>query len=100
MKIVDDNTVVFKSEPYFYELEERGLKPNTVRLLDEEDARLFDEWMMDVDEIQYIEIRNKRYSQEWFRRKLTDVSIIGEICGKYLVVFSWRHEGEVELPEI
>ena len=103
MKIVDGDTVVFKSGRSFYEIEECGLKPNTVRVLDEEEARLFADWIMDADvvqhKIQYIEIQNK-HGQESFRRKLTDVSFIGSIHEKYLLVFSWRHEGEVELPEI
>ena len=92
MKIEEDGTVVFKSKTYFFKLERDGLKPNTVRLL------TYDEWQelgggVDVNEIR-IECVRANVSDacfDPFTRTLTSIEQIGELCGYYLFVFSWRH---------
>ena len=93
MKIEEDGTIVFKSESYIFKLERDGLKPNTVRLL------TYDEWQelgsgVDTNEIR-IECVRKNIDDacfEPFTRTLTSIEQIGELCGYYLFVFSWKHE--------
>lgn len=104
MKIeVEGDIVTFKSDGYFYRLEKSGLKPNTVRLLTKEERRQIkpDEDTYEVEHIKRIRIetnrtlgQSKRKELEPFERKLTSIEQIGELLGRYLYVFSWRHEEE------
>ena len=93
MKIEEDGTVVLKSKTHFFELERDGLKPNTVRIL------TYDEWQelgggVDVNNEIRIECVRANVNDacfDPFTRTLTSIVQIGELCGHYLVVFSWRH---------
>ena len=82
------NTVVFRSTSKMYALEKSGKRPNTVRLLDRDDV---EDLLLGKSEPSYIVIRNSVTEQQ-FERELTNISVIGELCGKTIVVFSWRHE--------
>ena len=99
MKIEDD-TVVFKSEPYYFKEERDGLKPNTVRLLPY-DENLQPRLTGFIKKIR-IECTVESDMEDFelfqnfapFTRTLTSIEQIGELCGYYLFVFSWRHEEE------
>ncbi len=85
---IEGNTVIFQSMPVMYEKEESGVKPNTVRILDglHEEVEL----MKASERLTHIQIRES-YHKHRFTRELTDISKIGEILGKSVYVFSWRH---------
>ena len=84
---IEGNTVIFRSEPSMYEKEERGVKPNTVRILDFcEVSQVIENW----EELKYIRIEERGHNRS-FTRKLTDITDIGELLGKNMFVFSWRH---------
>lgn len=83
------NGVVFKSDTNMYVLEESGKKPNTVRVLDREEM---EKLRLGTDsEPKHITIKHEPTGMR-FGRELIDISIIGELCGKTIVVFSWKHE--------
>ncbi|MCK5333489.1 MAG: hypothetical protein KAJ24_03175 [Candidatus Aenigmarchaeota archaeon] len=85
MKIVGE-TVEFRSGEGFFEKELSGRKPNTERILSGPDR--YD--IMSCSEIKIIFTSNPKNS---FTRKITDISVVGELLGKYFVVISWKHEG-------
>ena len=100
-----DGTVVFKSIPYYFKEERDGLKPNTVRLLTFSEMTMIKadlknpkgiikkiriECTVGFDMEDFEPFQNL----EPFTRTLTNIEQIGELCGYYLFVFSWRHEEE------
>lgn len=102
MKIEEDGTVIFKSEHYNFKAEMRGNKPNTERLLTKNEAKMLlvnekEEYpTFSCDDFKPKRIRIECTDQnlkgyEPFERDLTDIRKIGELCGYYLFVFSWRH---------
>ncbi len=102
---VEGDIVIFKSDSYFYKLEKSGLKSNTIRLLSREERRQIkpDEDTYEVEHIKRIRIetnrtlgQSQRKELEPFERKLTSIEQIGALLGRYLYVFSWRHEEEGE----
>ena len=110
MKIEEDGTVVFKSEPYYFKEERDGRKPNTQRLLTHDEMRQIrpNRGVRALSTIRKIRIEcTGKYEivahdtdpdtfqkLEPFTRTLTSIEQIGELCGYYLFVFSWRHEEE------
>ena len=104
MKIEED-TVVFKSEPSNFRAEKRGLKPNTERLLTQSGVGML---LVNENEehpaFSCNDFKPKRIRVECanphlcakgfepFEHPLTDIRQIGKLCGYYLFVFSWRHE--------
>jgi len=83
------NGVVFKSDTNMYVLEESGKKPNTVRLLDRDEVKKLE--LGTDSEPKHITIKHESTGMR-FGRELTNISVIGELCGKTIVVFSWKHE--------
>ena len=83
---IEGNTVIFRSTPSMYEVEENGKKPNTVRILDDDETLLVATIGKDLTRI-----RIERWGHRGFTRELTDISKIGELLGKSVYVFSWRH---------
>jgi len=75
----------FKSAERWYGLEESGRKPNTVRIMDATPDESYS-----VQAGDRIRICLAHDPAVYFERDLTDVSVIGDICGKYLLVWSWR----------
>ena len=113
---IEDGTVVFKSEPYYFKQERDGLKPNTVRLLTRDEMRQIrpNRGARALSTIRKIRIECTSCPEETheihpggmavkthfedfdpFTRTLTSIEQIGELCGYYLFVLSWRHEEEV-----
>jgi len=83
--------VEFKSEQKHFDVEESGLKPNTVREVDWSDERF---WLLN-----YM-IKKKAYGRikiklpgtfQSFERQITDVTF-----WKSFVVISWKHEVQDE----
>ena len=90
MKIEEDDMVVFKSEPHYFNLEQRGLKTNAVRLLTYGEMRQV-KGIPNLKKIR-IECTDERLdAYPPFTRELTSIVQIGELCGYYLFVLSWRH---------
>ncbi len=85
---IEGNTVIFRSTPSMYEKEESGKKPNTVRILDDDEALP----IMTMGE-DLTCIRIERWDHHGFTRELIDISVVGRLLGKTICVFSWRHEG-------
>jgi len=90
---VKENVIYFKSNPMWFIKEKSGNKSNTVRLLDYKEMFYLQEWLR-TDDTKFIEIEcyPPVFEDKSFRRKLTDVSFIGNIIDKHIVVFSWKHE--------
>ena len=95
----EDGRVTFKSETYYFKQERDGLKSNTVRLLTRDEMRQIrpNRGMRALSRIRKIRIECVRASVndacfDPFTRTLTSIEQIGELCGYYLFVFSWRHE--------
>ena len=90
---IRDNTVKFKSNYYFYGLEKRGVKPNTLRILDRYDSLEVEEWRNKIFEgsrDKYIEIFSTPKDGR-FRRRLTWCGKIEELFGKEIWMFCWKH---------
>lgn len=81
MNILFDHVVLFHSNPEFYNKERSGLKRNTVRLIGPADD-------FPQDKLTHIRISNKD-SSDFFTRKISDISEVGELLGKKVFVFSW-----------
>lgn len=75
--------VLFKSNPGFYEKEERGTKPNTTREIDEKDERFIH---LRNGLAKYIRVENTDTGQS-FLREITDVSEF-----KGWMIISWKHK--------
>ena len=77
---IENNTIIFKANPAFYYIEEKGLKNNTVRKLDIIESMILEQ---NRPEINYIKIVNV-VTKESFTRILTDISYYD-----YRYVFTW-----------
>ena len=82
-------TVEFKSIPEYWEKEEAGQKPNTERVMDAAPTTV--RAALASGQAVRIRITNTQ-TMAVFERGLTDVSVIGSLCGKVIVVWSWQHE--------
>lgn len=83
MKITNGK-VYFKSERAYYRKEKSGRKNNTVRILSEAEYDI-----VHYSVVKCIEISNLD-NLESFTREITDISRVGAICGKVVVVFTWK----------
>lgn len=91
---IEGHVVEFKSTDQNYELEVTGQKSNTVRLLTRAEHVELAESLGFLTEIRIV---HSEYPEVFaFVRKLTNVLLIGEMVGHALVVFSWKHEGEIK----
>lgn len=79
--------VKFKSIPAMYEKEKSGIKPNTVRIIDEFDDR-FKRLYENIETLITIE---NTHTKETFTRKVRDVSVWNN-----LMIISWEHEDDSE----
>lgn len=88
--IIEDNTVIFKSTPRFYECERDGEKPNTTRLIEAE------EWNELIgnypDRIRIFS--NIHQSKHIFERKITNISRLWKMFDKVVITISWQHVTE------
>ncbi len=84
MKFLFDGSVLLvHSKDDLYYKEKHGSKRNTVRILDISE-------MSKVPCLDTIRISlSDGDSNEFFTRKISDVSVVGHLLGKKMVVFSW-----------
>ena len=100
MRIIDD-TIIFKSANVYYYKEKSGLKPNTVRLIQEgSEVEEFIPWAYPPDwphsPKRYIQIENVHDATICFSREVTDVSTIASLLGYRIFVISWKHPEKEE----
>ena len=81
---IDNHTIIFKSNPLYYNKEKHGIKPNTVRKVN---ANELGEIINNLFFIQFIRIENTE-TEEFFIRKLKDISFI---LPEIEFIFSWEH---------
>ena len=82
-------TIEFKSNSDNFEKEVSGIKPNTVRFLNDGETDLMEKCS---EHIEYIRIvRNNEIGRiDSFVRKLTDITLF-KIDGIKFYIFSWEH---------
>ena len=92
MKIERD-TVIFKSAPEFFQKEQKGIKPNTVRILSQPEEEQLNKVK---DQLKTIKIISTETGDS-FERGITDISLAilsnDSFCEHEcrLFVFSWHH---------
>jgi len=85
---IENNTIIFKSTPEYYQKEKYGLKCNTVReILNPIEFKALVDFFQDFNIIpnKKITIINSE-TNDSFVRRLTDISFY-----KGLYIFSWEH---------
>ena len=85
---IENNTIIFKSAPEYYQKEKSGLKCNTVRQItkpDEYKAFHYFYRYFDILHNKTIKIINSE-SGEYFTRRLSDINTFKEFY-----IFSWGH---------
>lgn len=85
MKIIK-NVIYFKSYPEYYDKEVSGIKPNTVRIVDEEEDIEIQEFSKNIKD-KFIEIGNPK-TGDHFGRLLTDITRF-EHPPLIIYIFSW-----------
>lgn len=95
MKIEDDE-LVFHSEIGHYRKEENGIKPNTVRVFDWQVWERIQRQKPTKIRIQGIDLGSREEGDEHleFSRAISDITMVGELAGKVIVIISWYQEGE------
>jgi len=81
---LEDKTIKFKSNPEYYEKEESGLKPNTVRKMDDWTS----ERRQKCRDAEFIKIVNTETGKH-FIRKITDKTYMIN-----LVIISWKSKSK------
>lgn len=91
---VINNTLVCKSIPKFWFLEQSSKKPNTIRIEKLNECKRIRTMFFDktITTIRIVHI----YTGEYFERKIMDISLLGEIVGSVIIVISWEsiHKNE------
>lgn len=86
---------IFNSNTKFYDKERHGIKPNTVREIDLNDARFIEliHWMDEGwnDGDIKIQINDAGRLGHSFQRDIVDISIYNT-----LMIISWKHKKDVE----
>lgn len=83
---ITGNTIIFKSSPRCFLKERYGIKPNTVRIIPEQEKENFDK---KFHTLEYIEIVNADTDKR-IRRELTDISYHDFGNGAIVYIFSWE----------
>ena len=97
MKIVDNGTtIVFKSRDVYYQKENDGRKPNTVRHIPVNELIEFHEWK--DQSFRTVRIAKADGSEGYFDRVVTDVTCVCGACGHpacliedTVFIISWVH---------
>ena len=87
MRIKGD-TLYLRSAPDWWELERDGSKPNTVRILDQDEVR-----EIAGAEIRYVVMENLAGGKT-FTREVIGLWNLGGVLGKTLFMVCWRHPDE------
>lgn len=88
---IEGNTIILNSIPALFYREEEGRKPHTERIMTKTELDELEESNF-IERITRIKIVHTQVPESDFTRSLTDVRVIGELFGFYLVTFSWQHE--------
>jgi hypothetical protein len=92
---IENNCIKFKSEPDMYEMEQRGSKPNTVRVLNISEYNALSKYLNDLITVlqgRQIEITNSETGHVFRRPLLSIVNVSKHFdvpANKTMVVFSW-----------
>lgn len=91
---IEGNTIFFKSIDDFYFKEKAGIKPNTVRFVDDSDEmKAVANFAADMEsETLYIEVCNKLSPNLSFKRTLRDISEVYRTSQMRVWLFSWFHD--------
>lgn len=91
---IDGNTITFKSIDDFYFKEKAGIKPNTVRFLEDwDEITEMENFEIDLEnEVKYITIQNKISPHLNFKRQIRDISRIYTTPQMWVWIISWFHE--------
>jgi hypothetical protein len=84
---IDGDTVIFKSASVFYQKEQKGIKPNTVRILSQpEEEQLYKA----KDQLKTIRIISTETGDS-FERGITDITpaVLSNECRVFVI--SWHH---------
>jgi len=84
----DGARITFKTCEPFYTREKLGMKPNTVRRVSRDDARIL--LISSLYLLLEIEVKNAGAENESFVRNLTDISYFDD-----RFIFSWHHPGDI-----
>lgn len=99
-----ENKILVKSTSKFWGKEFTGEKPYTVRILGKEEyeklLKFYERYkhypigfLIEVELVR--EPTSKNHFRNYFTRKVQDVTLLGEILGKFLVGISWEVEKNV-----
>jgi hypothetical protein len=80
----DHATVIFKSSEVWYEVERKGAKPNTVRLMSPDDYLRLAEYNP-----RHIRIQLGEDEHTCFTRTVKSIFRLGKLLGQVLVIVSW-----------
>ena len=81
--------ITFKSKDYIFEKEKDGRKPNTFRKVDNLDERFE---FLSNNTITGIQIINKNNPEEFFIRKVSDITFWDGY-----VIISWEHNSKISI---
>lgn len=86
MKIEED-TIIFQSAPVFFQKEQKGIKPNTVRVLSQLEENLL---YQAKDQLKTIKIISTETGDS-FERGITDITpvVLSKACRVFVI--SWHH---------
>jgi len=89
---IEENKIIFKSLPEFWEKEYLNKKPYTVRFLDREEYYLLQKAIKKYGESGLlIDIKNIK-SGDSFIRRIIDISLFGEFLNRYFIGIAWETE--------
>ena len=87
----DEKNVIFSSCPDYFEKEKSGIKPNTVRQLNDGEYNMLKLWFKSRPH-HHIIIKSTE-SKAHFHRTITDMSHLGYSLGLHLIIISWALPG-------
>ena len=91
--LIENNTIIFKSNLLCYEQELNGQKPNTTRIID---VKEWDNLIDNLPEKVRIVLKEGAYVRrsdvKQFERKITDISKLWQMFDKVVITISWQHE--------
>ena len=81
------DTLICCSDPTWYDLESRGVKPCTVRILSQ------DEWCeADIPHVKHIRVHRGSDTGPCFTRDILFAGALGELLGKVVLLVCWQDD--------
>lgn len=81
---IEGKTVVFKTIDKLFDAEEKGIKPYTVRILENEAFNA-----LRKENVERVQIRRVGVPYKIFERDITSIVVLGEVAGRLLVGIAW-----------